>query len=302
MIGVDVGARKLHISTGSETTSIPIDQAEAYFNRPPTTVVIEPTGAYGIAVAEIAYRAGHHVLLLTDTDTWAYRRLLRQDRKTDKLDAKMLQKLAELAAQAPQLLEHVLTPYEALRPLLAARRAAYTARKLTTVAAALTNRLHQHPDPQLNALVKQLRDLAETYKQQTIQLTPPHVITILTTIPGVTPMLAALLWTYLGNTSRFKTADQAVSYVGLAPRHLPTSGTTTSRPRKRRTAQLLAPYLHMYAMRVAAKPTAYGRFGKTYTRLKPKGGRIAMAAVKRKLIRVAFTLLRTGQLYREEEP
>ncbi|GBD22266.1 hypothetical protein HRbin28_02745 [bacterium HR28] len=300
MIGIDVGAHTLHIhdtDTG-EVIKLPTPQAETYLRtKPPTTIVLEPTGHYGLAIAELAYLAGHQVLLATDNDTWALRRVVRRAHKTDRLDATMLSSLAQLANTAPDIVKHALTPYANVRPLFLARRSAYTARKLVTLAAAIQNRLRQHPDPELQELARTLKKLAEHYQQQTIEATPPDVIARLTTIPGVSAPLAALLWTYLGNAERFSSPNHAVSYVGLAPRNFPTSGATTRPPTRRRTAALLATHLHMYALRVAANPHKYDRFGQTYLRLRTKGGRIALHAVKRQLVRVAFALLRNKETY-----
>lgn len=304
MIGIDVGRTTLHIHNAEtdETTTLPTSSAAHYLTSlPPSTIVLEPSGNYGLEIAELAHNAGHRVLLLTDNDTWALRRITRTQHKNDRLDARMLSTLATLATTLPETLRHALTPYETLRPVIQVRRTAYTARKLTQLAAALKTRAHQHPDPTLEQIRQTLKKLAADYMQSAIKAIPAEDRELLCSIPGVTPPLATLLWTYLAHPHRFRNADSAVSYVGLAPRNYPTSGTTTHPPRRKRpVAPLLATHLHMYALKVARQPHAYGRFGRTYQRVRPRGAKKALHAVKRQLVRVAYAILRTRTPYKEE--
>jgi len=299
MIGIDVGARKCHIYDAVSGTELVLTTAEtiAYLEtQAPTRVVLELTGAYGRVIAEHAHCHGHEVWLAHDTDASALRTLLRTTRKSDKLDAKMLAKLAELpeslAAPVPYL-----TPYTEIRPLLAARKLAHTWRYLTELRAAIRTR-NRLPDAEPIPLEEPITMLIEQYKQRTIEAVPPKTLELLTTIPGVSPGLAALIYVTLGDITRFRNRDAIVSYAGVAPRHAPRSGNATGRPRRHRFAVLLSSHLHTYALRVAKNPDQYDRLGETYTRVKQRAdGRRALHATKRHLIRLAAGVLRSGKPY-----
>lgn len=299
MIGIDVGARKCHIYDAVSGTELVLTTPEtiAYLEtQEPTRVVLELTGAYGRVIAEHAHRHGHEVWLAHDTDASALRTLLRTTRKSDKLDAKMLAKLAELpetlAAPVPYL-----TPYSEIRPLLAARKLAHTWRYLTELRAAIRTR-NRLPDAEPIPLEDQLTILIEEYKRRTIAAVPGDTLQLLTSIPGVSPSLAALIYVTIGDVTRFRNRDAIVSYAGVAPRHAPRSGNATGRPRRHRFARLLSSHLHTYALRVAKDPDQYDRLGETYRRVKQRAdGRRAIHATKRHLIRLAAGVLKSGKPY-----
>jgi transposase len=302
MIGIDVGARKAHVydtDTGEHLTLL-ATQLEQYLTQlAPTVVVLELTGAYGRAVAELAHRAGHTVYLAHDTDSHALRRLLRSPRKSDRLDARLLARLAELSPHLPG--PPHLTPYTNIRPLLEVRRLAHTWRYLIRLRAAIRTR-NRTPDTEPLPLEEQLTELIEQYQQRTIAAVPEETLRLLTSIPGVSPALAALLYATLGDINRF-TRDRAVSYAGVAPRHAPTSGQSTGKIKRRhRYATLLHAHLHTYALRVAANPARYDRIGDTYRRVRTRSdGKRALHAVKRHLIRIVYGVLKSGQPYRARD-
>ncbi len=298
IIGIDVGARRCHVATDDTVTALTTDQTlELLTTTPPTTVVLELTGAYGRRIAEHAYQAGHTVLIAHHTDERAVRHLLRSSRKTDRLDARYLRRLAELAAHLPGPNPH-LTPYTELRPILITRKLAHTWRYLIQLRAAIRTR-NRVPDAEPIPLEEHLSALITEYERRTIAAVPPDILTLLTSIPGVTPPLAALLYATLGDITRFRNRDAVVSYAGVAPRHTPTSGATAGRPRRHRHAALLTTHLHMYALRVAAQPHHFDRIGETYRRVRARAdGKRALHAAKRHLIRIVAGVLTTGQPYR----
>ncbi len=293
MIGIDVGARRCHWYDTSDNTTAALttDQTITRLTTmPPTTVVLELTGPYGRRIAEIAYQAGHTVLIAHDTDSAALRTLLRNRRKTDRLDARLLAHLAQLELPGPN--PH-LTPYDRIRPLLAARALAHQWRYLVELRAAIRNR-NKNPLTEPIPIEDTLTQLIEHYKQRTIETVPTPTLQLLTSIPGVTPPLAALIYVTLGDITRFHNRDAAVSYAGVAPRHTPLSGATAQRPRRYRYAKLLTSHLHMYALRVAQHPDQFDRIGDTYVRVRKRtDGRRALHAVKRHLIRIVYGVLRS---------
>ncbi|GBD17868.1 hypothetical protein HRbin27_00354 [bacterium HR27] len=297
MIGIDVGARRCHWhDTTTETTeALTTEETIAKLTMlAPTTIVLELTGPYGRRIAEIAYQAGHTVLIAHDTDSAALRTLLRNRRKTDKLDARLLAQLAQLELPGPN--PH-LTPYEHIRPLLEARALAHQWRYLVQLRTAIRTR-NKNPLTEPIPLEKPLTELIEHYKRRTIETVPPTTLQLLTSIPGVSPTLAALLYVQLGDIHRFRNRDAAVSYAGVAPRHTPLSGNTRQRPRRYRHAKLLITHLHMYALHVAREPDQFDAIGQTYVRIRNRAGaRRALHAVKRHLIRIVYGVLKSGQPY-----
>ena len=116
-------------------------------------------------------------------------------------------------------------------------------------------------------------------------------------VPGFGPHLAAILRAELGDVSRFKTSDQVVAYVGL-DLTVRQSGKWQGHTKiSKRGSAHIRQMLYMAAMSTIATPTS--PFRAYYGQLKGRGlsGRAALVAVMRKLVVVAYQILKTNTSY-----
>lgn len=125
-------------------------------------------------------------------------------------------------------------------------------------------------------------------------------IQLLMTLPGVGVNAATSLFAAIGDISRFRDSDHLVSYIGLSPKvkqsgghswygHITKCGNVTARKMMILAARRLA--------------THQGPLGHFYRRLsKRKHGNVAAVAAARKLVVIAYYMLRNDEPYRYAEP
>jgi transposase len=121
----------------------------------------------------------------------------------------------------------------------------------------------------------------------------------LTTIPGMGPVLAATILAEIGDVHRFPSADHLVSFCGLA---LSESQSGQSRQRRflsRRGSARLRSAFYQAAL-LAIK---YDRYLGAYYRRRVRQGltkKRALLSVARKLVRISYALLKSGQPYQPQ--
>lgn len=125
---------------------------------------------------------------------------------------------------------------------------------------------------------------------------------LLMTIPGIGPYRALLLVTEVEPVTRFPAAEQLTSYAGLAPvtrssgGHIRHGSIPAGANRWIRGALVSAVPSH-----VRAAPES--GLSRSYEQLKARlGWRVARVATARKLVRVIYAMLRSGQSWRAETP
>jgi len=126
-------------------------------------------------------------------------------------------------------------------------------------------------------------------------------VRLLLTITGVGLLTAATIWAKLGDPWRFRGPKQVARYAGLDP-SVEQSGERDRRGRiSRHGDRLLRQALVEAAWSVARHDE--GELGRFYRRLAAKkGAKKALVALARKLLIVAWRMLRTGESYRAQKP
>lgn len=122
---------------------------------------------------------------------------------------------------------------------------------------------------------------------------------VLLSIPGVGILTAAAIWAWIGEPRRFRTSKQVASYAGLDP-SVHQSGETYYHGRISKSGNVLLRFFLIEAAQVIARHDR-GQLGDFYRRKVLRiGARKAVVALARKLIVVAWRMLLTGELYRNE--
>ena len=125
-------------------------------------------------------------------------------------------------------------------------------------------------------------------------------IRLLMTLPGVNYVVALGLLSALGDVTRFTDGDHAAAYLGLVPKTRQ-SGAKCYHGRITKAGNPQARWLLTQACQhVARHPGPLGAFFRRLARRKPR--QVALMAVARKLVTVAYHMLRNNEPYRYAQP
>lgn len=151
-------------------------------------------------------------------------------------------------------------------------------------------RLIESVDKEIDTLEKLLRE--EAWKAPRVRL--------LMTIPGVDYCTALTLMAALGDLSRFEDGDRAASYLGLAPSIKQSANTCHYGPITKRGNTHARWMLTQSAQNIARHP---GPLGVSFRRLaKRKCWNVAVCATARKLVTIAWLMLKNNEPYRYANP
>ncbi len=257
-------------------------------------VCMEATGTYWEAAAEYLVEAGHRVSVVNPAQIKDFGRASLVRTKTDQVDARLIAQFC--LAQNP---EPWTPPPPAVRELraLAARREAliamrtqeqnrlpvareavregiqahlaYLEKAITEVEAAIRHKIDDDPD------LKNQRELLDS-------------------IPGLGEKTIPVLLSHFGGEPRFTKAKQAAAYAGLDPRQHESGSSVRGKPRLSKIGhRALRKALYMPAM-VTITKTTWGKAFRDRLAAAGKPPMVIIGAMMRKLIHVAFGVLKSG--------
>jgi transposase len=151
-------------------------------------------------------------------------------------------------------------------------------------------RLYDAVDAELESLDVQLRVLAHH---------DPRV-RLLMTLPGVAHGVALTLIAALGDVARFRDGDHAASYLGLTPVVRQSAGKCYRGSITKAGCSTTRAMLTQAAQHAAEHPGPLGAF---FRRLKKRKTRnVAIVATARKLVTIAYLMLKNNEPYRYAQP
>lgn len=260
----------------------------------PVHACMEATGSYGESLAIALCDAGHSVSVINPARAKAYAQSLGLRQKTDAVDAKVLAQLVdsqELTLWSPPPAE--LRTLQALLRRLDALTSMHVQEqnRLEVVQADVKDSIEAHlayldeQIAQIKARIARHIDQHPGLKQQ---------CQLLESIPGVGEMTSAWLIGEM-NLSRFSSAREAAAFAGLTPR-MRQSGTSVRgkshiSKQGNATVRKLLYFPAISAMRCNPIVSALK------TRLKQRGkhGLAIIAAAMRKLIHIAYGVIKSGK-------
>jgi transposase len=304
--GVDISARWFDVAHGEDvrrfanaSTGITACLTWLATFGTPVRVGMEATGSYHLPLATALHAAGHSVLVCNPLSIARYSQAVLARTKTDATDARRIARFCEA---------HEVPPWTPASPGQQHLRALLTAREtLVQERLRLSNRQHAAGYTACQALVTELqapvlaaiegqiahidRELAKLAAAETPLGAQLRVVA---TIPGLGLTSAGFLLASLP-LDRLQTSRQVAAYVGLCP-HEQTSGSSV---RGRSHIGPLGPAslrkaLYMPAL-VAMRANPLLRVFAERLRARGKRPKVVITAVMRKLLLLAWTLLRTGQ-------
>jgi transposase len=215
--------------------------------------------------------------------------------KTDRVDSKLI---AEFCRErrpeawcAPPVSEQTLRALVLRLNALQAMQTQETNR-LQVARAAVKPGIEKHLkwlDEEIQTLIKAIRDHIDSHpdiKQKR---------DLLDSIPGLGERTIAVLLAFVGSPERFNNARQVAAFAGLDPRQFESGSSVKAKPRMSKVGHaFLRRALYMPAM-VTLYKTAWGKQFLARFKAAGKPPMLIIGAMMRKLIHVAFGVLKSGQ-------
>jgi transposase len=256
---------------------------------------LEATSRYGDALALHLYRHGHTVSLVNPRRTrhYADSRLVRT--QNDTIDAALIADFC--ASEQPRFWQPMAAGKRQLQDLVRTRsfflnQKQQCLNRLEPAAALCAKPLRQHVR-QLDATLKKL----ETQIAALLQTQPDvaQQVALAQSIPGVGRLTAAVAVAELPAIEKLEHAGQAVAFAGLDPRKKTSGTSVATAPRlSKMGSPLLRQTLYMAALAALRHNPIIRALGQRL-KAKGKGGKCAVAAAMRKLVRLIYGVLKQGQ-------
>jgi transposase len=261
-------------------------------------VCLEATGIYGEGLARFLYGAGHTVSIVNPLRVHAYARSELKRNKTDSLDASVIARFChaqrpmkwEPLAQERQEFQDLVRHLQSLRRRrLEEENRLETAAVRTARVGASIRKLCRQLEREMGAFQK----LVAEHLRRNPELLREHQL--LTSIPGIGEWTALRLLAEIPLLSRFPGVRQVVAYAGLNPAlrdsgtslHGPTHLSKLGNAEVRAILYLPALVALRYNPRIAAL--------RQRLREKQKHHRLILGAAMRKLLHLAYGVLRSGK-------
>ena len=259
---------------------------------------VEATGTYGEALATWLYEAGHVVSVVNPAVIHAYARTQLARSKTDRIDAELIAHFTathQPPPWAPAPLE--IRQLEALVRRLDALQGMRTQEANRLAAGGLIDEVRASIEAVLASLDTQIAHVAQLIRQHLDQHPGLRARRdLLTSIPGIGEATAAVLLAELFDKP-YRSARQAAAFAGLVPR-LIESGTLRGRSRLSKIGPgRLRKALYFPALTALRwNPTI--RAVRARLHGAGKAPMVIVGAAMRKLIHLAYGVLKTGRAYK----
>lgn len=262
-------------------------------------IVMEATGVYWQRSALVLYEAGYKVSVVNPAGVKYFAQSLLRRGKTDRMDAELLAHYA--AKMQPSAWRPTPPLYEELKVLVRERDS------IVAQLRQLNNQRHAHQhrtncpemifsllEQRIELLTKQRKRL-EGEIERLCQGSCQEAYECLRSIPGVGPVTASTLLAETAGMESFVHPKQVTAYAGIAPAPHQ-SGTFAGRATISKVGN---PRIRKALYMAALQARRHSVFAHLYQRLiqKGKAPKLALIAVARKLLVIAFTLVKSKQLF-----
>ncbi len=260
-------------------------------------VCLEATGRYGQALAIYLHEAGYPVSVVNPARIKAYAASQLKRNKTDKEDAKVIahfcasQKPSHWTPPAAEVLElqMLVRRVDSLKGMRTQEMNRRQAGQSSEVVQANIEDHIAYLNEQIKTLEKEIKELIDNHPELKRQKE------LLVSIKGISDITAAKFLAEVPDVNQFKTAAQLAAYVGVTPRQK-TSGTSVrgkSHISKMGNSRLRAAFYMPAISAMKWNPIVIPLVERLQKRGKlPK---VIIGAVMRKLIHLAFGVLKTGK-------
>jgi len=263
-------------------------------------VCMEATGVYWEAVAEYLAGKGMVVSVVNPAQVKAFGQSQLVRTKTDQVDARLIANFC--AERNPAPWQAPSANEQALRAMV------LRLESLQSMRTQESNRLEVSRDvvkPSIAAhidwLDEQIKELAKDIREHMDDddsLNGKRAL--LDSIPGLGERTIAILLAYYADLGRFDNARQAAAFAGVDPRQYESGTSVKMKPRMSKIGHaFLRKSLYMPAL-VALYKTAWGKHFRERLAAAGKPPKLIIGAMMRKLIHVAFGVLKSEKLFDPE--
>ena len=260
-------------------------------------VCMEATGIYWEAVAE--YLADRHmtVSVVNPAQIKAFGASHLVRTKTDKVDAQLIARFCHERRpdpwQAPSPSEQALRSLVLRLDALQAMRT-QESNRLEVARDIVKADIASHIDV-LDSKIKTLSKMISEHIDHDPDMKNKQ--TLLDSVPGVGERTIAMLLAYRMHPGRFENARQAATFAGIDPRHHESGSSVRGKPRMSKVGHaFLRKALYMPAM-VALYKTDWGKRFRERLAAAGKPPKLIIGAMMRKLVHVAFGVLKSGKSF-----
>jgi transposase len=263
---------------------------------------LEATGTYGEALALFLHQAEHRVSVINPAAVKAFARSRLSRTKTDRVDAELIARFC--LAQAPP----AWTPLPAeVRELQALVR---RLESLVEMRVAEENRLSSGitVESVRRSVEEHLSYLGEHIKR-TEELIREHIDNhptlkrqsqLLDSIPGIAQTTAALLLSEITDITQYRSARQVAAYAGLVPRERQSGTSIRGRARLSKIGNARLRRALYFPAITALRCSPFFQAWAEGMRQRGKSKMSVICAVMRKLVHVAYGVLKSGQPFDPE--
>jgi len=269
--------------------------------KKPAYLCLEATGIYGLALAKQLYKTDQKVIVANPLQTHAFAKMEMVRNKTDKADAMSIARYCQYLFNKGEIDKDLFIPRSAVFErvqFLVTRLDQLSKMKsqennrlsvsLDKTAAQSVKSMLMSIDKQITSMKKEITRIVKQDEALAAQLK------LLVSINGIGDKTAWALLAYIGDITLFENAKQISSYAGLNP-SITQSGTSINHSSLSKTGSArLRKSLYMPAMvAIRFNPLMVAFYNKLLSKGKPK--KVALAAVMRKLLVLAYGVLKSGK-------
>lgn len=256
---------------------------------------MEATSRYGDALALFLYERQHQVSIVNPRRVRNYVNSRLTRTQNDQIDAGLIADFC--AKENPKLWQPASEGRRQLQDLVRLRDFFVNQKNQCS------NRLECEGAHTIGCLRTQIRKIEGSIKQVEKQIAAllkkdsalQKSVQLLQTINGVGPVTAAIAIAELPQIDRFRHAGSAVAFAGLDPRNKESGDTISTAPRMSKMGpRLLRKTLYMAALS-ALRSNPIIRAQTQRLAARGKTGKLALGAAMRKLLRLIYGVLKTGQ-------
>ena len=269
--------------------------------KTPALFCLEATGIYGLALAKYLCQQQQKTIVANPIQTHAFAKMEMSRNKTDKADSKSIARYAQhldhqglcdnalytLKDADFERIQFLVTRLDQLNKMRTQENNRMDV-SLDKAAVQSVKAMCRFIDKQLLSVQNKIADIVKHNRQLNEQ------VELLTSISGLGDKTAWAILAYIGDVSLFDNAKQISSYAGLNPSiEQSGSGINRSRLSKMGCARLRKSLYMPALVAVRHNPLMRALYERLQAKGKPK--KVALVAVMRKLLVLAYGVLKSGK-------
>jgi transposase len=263
----------------------------------PVHACLEATGSYSEPLALCLVEAGHKVSLINPAATKAFAGSRLSRTKTDRVDAELMARFCQAqeppawTPPAPEVreLQALVRRLESLLEMRVAEENRLSSGITVEVVRASVEELLAHLNTQIKRTEKLIREHINrhpTLKQQS---------QLLDSIPGIAETTAALLLSELPDLKQYRSAREVAAYAGLVARERQSGTSLRGRTRLSKIGNARLRRALYFPAITALRCSPFFQAWAEGLRARGKSKMSVICAVMRKLVHLAYGVLKTGK-------